>query len=155
MIDYIQEDGGRADAGFRGSTGDCVVRAIAIASGEEYQVVYDTMAAHMRKHGYVATGNAYQQKPKAGKTKKRPRSALNIQHDVLRFFGFEKVKLPQGARPTYTEAHRRYGNCIVSTTKHMAALVDGALRDLFDGRTYEYENMAGERKAMSVWVRRA
>ena len=57
-------------------------------------------------------------------------------------------------RLTYTEAHRKHGDCIVGTTKHKAALVDGALRDTFDGRTYEWDVETRERKAQSVWVRR-
>ena len=43
-------------------------------------------------------------------------------------YGFRKIRLPAGERPTYTEAHLRYGDCIVGTTKHVAAIVDGALR---------------------------
>lgn len=34
-------DGGRAAAGYKGSTGDCVVRSIAIATGRPYQEIYD------------------------------------------------------------------------------------------------------------------
>jgi len=36
-------DGGRAAAGYKGTTGDCVVRSIAIASGLPYQEVYDEL----------------------------------------------------------------------------------------------------------------
>ena len=38
---FIQTDGGRADAGYKGSTGDCVTRAIAVANEMDYQEVYD------------------------------------------------------------------------------------------------------------------
>ena len=34
-------DGGRAAAGYKGQAGDCVVRSIAIATGMNYQKVYD------------------------------------------------------------------------------------------------------------------
>jgi hypothetical protein len=34
-------DGGRTAAGYRGKTGDCVVRSIAIATGLPYQQIYD------------------------------------------------------------------------------------------------------------------
>jgi hypothetical protein len=42
---WIWHDGGRAGAGFVGSTGDCVVHAIAIATGKEYREVYDAIYA--------------------------------------------------------------------------------------------------------------
>lgn len=35
------DDGGRAAAGYKGTTGDCACRAIAIASGRPYQEIYD------------------------------------------------------------------------------------------------------------------
>ena len=52
---------------------------------------------------------------------------------------------------------------MVSTTRHVCALVGGALRDTFDGRTYLFSEITRpgynpsevrERKAMSVWVGR-
>jgi hypothetical protein len=42
-MEFVYDDGGRAAAGFKGSTGDCVVRAIAIASGKPYREVYDAL----------------------------------------------------------------------------------------------------------------
>ena len=40
-MEWIYDDGGRAKAGFKGKTGDCVCRAIAIATGKPYKEVYD------------------------------------------------------------------------------------------------------------------
>ena len=40
---FVYDDGGRAAAGFKGKTGDCVCRAI--ATGEPYQEVYDALNA--------------------------------------------------------------------------------------------------------------
>ena len=160
MIDYRFDDGGRAAAGYRGKTGDCVVRAIAICAREDYRAVYATMAEHMKLNGYAASGNAYATRERNRKAPRRrgQLSARRVQDRVLKAYGFRKVRLPAGERPTYTEAHHRYGDCIAGTTKHVAAIVGGALRDTFDGRTYEWATESGvetrERKAQSVWVRR-
>ena len=43
-MEYVFDDGGRACAGYRGATGDCVTRAIAIAMELPYQDVYTAMA---------------------------------------------------------------------------------------------------------------
>jgi hypothetical protein len=40
-MDFVFHDGGRAAAGYKGMTGDCVTRSIAIATGKTYQEVYD------------------------------------------------------------------------------------------------------------------
>jgi hypothetical protein len=39
-MQVIYDDGGREDAGFVGEAGDCVTRAIAIATGVPYKLVY-------------------------------------------------------------------------------------------------------------------
>jgi hypothetical protein len=53
-IGYIKDDGGREAAGYEGDAGDCVCRAIVIASGRPYREVYDRLAE----------GNATQRKTK-------------------------------------------------------------------------------------------
>ena len=173
MIDYHYDDGGREAAGYRGRTGDCVVRAIAVCARQDYRAVYLTMAEHMKRNGYAASGNAYaiRERTRRAPRRKGQITVRRVQDHVLELYGFRKVRLPAGARPTFTEAHQRYGDFIVGTTKHVAAVVDGALRDTFDGRTYEWAKprtesgwdvfrpaaQAGvetrERKAQSVWVR--
>lgn len=49
MIGFTYNDGGRADAGFKGDTRDCVVRAVAIATGKPYQEVYDAINEHAQR----------------------------------------------------------------------------------------------------------
>ena len=46
-LPYTYDDGGRLAAGFKGDTGDCVPRAIAIATGLPYREVYDALAERM------------------------------------------------------------------------------------------------------------
>ena len=42
---FQYDDGGRAAAGFRGDAGDCVTRAIAIATRQGYLTVYNSLNA--------------------------------------------------------------------------------------------------------------
>ena len=155
MIGYIYDDGGRKDAGYKGTTGDCVVRAAAIISATDYREMYGMMAD--------ANANSAQRAKRQGvKRGYAKRTAANgVAKDayvkVFGQIGLVKVRLPKGQRPTYTEAYERYGDCVVTTARHMCAIVGGNLRDLFDGRTYEMESEYGEvevreRKAQSVWV---
>ena len=162
MIGYVYNDGGRAAANYRGDTGDCVVRAIAIAGDYDYRHVYDAMGEAMREAGWARSGNAYALARGRTRTRGQPH-ARDVQHQVIQEFGFVKAPFVRGPRPTYTEAHERHGICIAKTTKHVAALRDGALQDTFDGRVYDYgaeydgagnyvRRLAGERKAMTIWV---
>ena len=43
MTQFTFNDGGRADAGFKGQTGDCVTRAIAIVAQKPYMEVYEAL----------------------------------------------------------------------------------------------------------------
>ena len=142
-------------AGYKGDAGDCLARAIVIATIGDYKTVYKHIAQTMKKHGYPASADFYT----IGKKKRGKRSPRQLQDDILIDYGFHKVSLGRGTRPTYTEAHLEFGNCIVTTTKHFAALVDGAVRDTFDERTYDWWDderevlELRERKARSIWIR--
>ena len=165
-LGFLLSDGGRAASGRKGTAGDCVTRAASLllgyrqgldltdqtspAWGEVYDSTYRQLAAANKATVTV---------PKGGR-----RSARDGLHRAVYVpvftgdFGFSKVKLPQGPRPTWRQAHHLYGNCVVSTAKHIAALVEGALCDLWDGRFYDWldqdtgEVETRERKAMSVFA---
>ena len=150
MIGYQYHDGGRLSAGYKGNdAGDCVVRALAIATGGDYRELYREMARA--------------NKDVSGKRSARNGVGIKAYGPVYERHGFVKVKLPRGAKPTYTEAYETYGDCIVHTTRHICAIVGGKLRDTFDGRTYQWSESFGERdwitetrerKAQSIWVRK-
>ncbi len=59
-MDFIWNDGGRATSGFVGSAGDCVTRAVAIATGLAYRDVYSTIGKRTAKspRGGVETSAA-------------------------------------------------------------------------------------------------
>jgi hypothetical protein len=61
-MDFVFHDGGRAAAGYKGMTGDCVTRSIAIATGKAYQEVYDAL-------------NQLAQAERAGKRKRKRSSS--------------------------------------------------------------------------------
>ena len=44
IMEFNFNDGGRADAGYKGRTGDCVTRAVAIAAELPYKQVYERLA---------------------------------------------------------------------------------------------------------------
>ena len=48
-MDFVWNDGGRSACGFVGTTGDCVARAIAVATGRHYRDVYDELGKRSLK----------------------------------------------------------------------------------------------------------
>ena len=48
-MNFVWNDGGRSASGFVGTTGDCVTRAIAVATGRSYREVYDELGQRALK----------------------------------------------------------------------------------------------------------
>ena len=120
----IVDDGGRAAAGFKGATGDCVTRAIAIAAEMDYVTVYDALntmtAAHRRvgKQGSARTGI-----PKA------------ITREYLATLGWRWT--PTMGIGTGCTVHARRdelpsGRLVLKLSKHCVAMIDGVIHDTYD-----------------------
>jgi hypothetical protein len=114
-------DGGREEAGFKGQTGDCVVRAIAIASGIDYQTVYDEIAERNKRAG--------------GKRSARDGTHRKVFRPYLQELGFKWT--PVMGIGTGTTMHLREdevpgGTIICSLSRHIVAVIDGVVHDTFD-----------------------
>src|SRR3990167_4982747 len=114
-MEHIQDDGGRAAAGYKGTTGDCVVRAIAIATEKPYQSVYDDLFA-LNQH---QKGKLRGASPRDGGTKTAPirkyMESLGWKFTPTMGFGTGcKVHLRTDELPT--------GRIIVRLSKHLAAV---------------------------------
>lgn len=124
---FVYDDGGRADAGYKGRTGDCVCRAIAIAAERPYKEVYDLI-------------NEY---AKTERTGKRKRGVSNARTGVYKatirkvaeHYGFKWVptmKIGQGCRVHLSAEELPSGRLIVSLSKHETAVIDGVIHDTYD-----------------------
>ena len=150
MIEFILNDGGRRASGRKGKTGDCLIRAIAIAGSLDYDLVYKRAAMIYKVAGYCRTGNALA--IGRNKVKRSVKHAQETQRSILREFGFEKVRMRSRTKPTMTQAWHKYGDCIVTITGHICALKDGALQDTMDIREYMWDDGWRQRKVGSIWT---
>lgn len=128
MIEFQYNDGGRESAGYKGNTGDCVTRAIAIASGRDYQEVYDA----------IALGIKSQRKTKNTKGKS-PRDGVYITRkwfkDYMAELGFvwtPTMTIGSGCKVHLNSDELPDGRLVVQVSKHSAAVIDGVLHDIFD-----------------------
>lgn len=131
-IEHVYNDGGRAEAGFKGKTGDCVVRSIAIASGISYKEVYDALAI----------GNE-QQRP--GKSKRKSIGKRTASQgiftsrkwfkDYMKAIGFEWVptmRIGQGCTVHLAASELPMGKLVVFVSKHATAVIDRICHDVYD-----------------------
>lgn len=145
---FKKDDGGRAAAGgdeafpmlYRGSDGDCSVRALCILTGAPYAECHSRIMKWPRRRRWDAIDETYAE------------------------LGLRRIELkPRGSKgyPTLTEAHREYGNMIamVATERsdgrritHATAVVDGVLRDAWDCRVRRDHPSAIAEKARVVYT---
>lgn len=120
---FVATDGGRATAGFTGTApGDCVVRAWAVALERPYRDVYDEL------HTLQRAMRVKNPSPRDGMTKK-----------ACRRYASENgwVWTPTMAIGSGCTVHLRGdelpdGRLVVSVSKHLCAVIDGVVHDLYD-----------------------
>jgi len=146
MENFVFDDGGRKAAGFKGNTGDCVVRAIAITSGLPYKEVYKELTERNRQ--FVSKYKDQQRKGKPTKNAKIAEKLVNRGYTVrggvykevyepyLKQLGYNwhpamsigtgcKIHLHREELPTS-------GRLILCVSRHLTAYVNGTLHDTYD-----------------------
>ncbi len=117
-------DGGRSVA-FKGKSGDCVTRAVSIASGLPYSEVYAALSIQCRSE--------------RASTK---RSARNGVHTKRKWFkawmhalGWRwtpTMQIGSGCKVHLRDGELPQGRLIVSLSKHYCAVIDGVIHDTSD-----------------------
>ena len=121
------DDGGRADAGFKGTAGDCACRAIAIATQHPYHEVYDLL-------------NAYAKGEHKGKKKKSISNARTGVYrscidKVMEHYGWTWVptmRVGEGCKVHLRAEELPKGRLVVRVSKHVVAVIDGVIHDTYD-----------------------
>lgn len=116
-MDFIWNDGGRSASGFVGTTGDCVTRAIAIATGRAYREVYDEL------------GDRALKSPRNGIAVEISSEYLAernwLRHDVAGLVLFVASDVPKGPVIVHiTDERGRSG--------HLCTLIDQVVHDTWD-----------------------
>jgi len=126
---YEYDDGGREAAGWKGTGGDCVVRAVAIATGRPYQEVYDR----------CAEGNKNSPGSFSSRGRRTALHGVAVKEkwfkDYMKELGFEWVVAPYGQVHVRSDSLPQQGSFMLEVGNHYAAYVDGVLRDTWDCST--------------------
>ncbi len=124
-MELIRDDGGRASAGFQGATGDCVVRAVAIATGRPYQEVYDSMWDGSKKLKLLRERG---ESPREGVRRK-------VYDKYLRSIGWSwtpTMSIGSGCKVHLKREELPGGRIIARLSRHLVAVVDGKIHDTYD-----------------------
>jgi hypothetical protein len=124
-MDFVYNDGGRQAAGFKGAADDCVVRAIAIATGKPYRVVYDELNARSKK----------ERTRKGSPSSSRTGVRRKVYEPYLKELGWQWtpcMQVGQGCKTHLRSDELPKGNLIVAVSKHMTAVLNGVMHDTHD-----------------------
>ena len=146
MPEWIYNDGGRKAAGYKGDTGDCVTRAIAIAGRMDYRSAYNMVsehASHERAH-----------KQRKGKSSARTGVYKPTTKRIMKALGWEwtpTMKIGSGCTVHLRADELPSGRIVCVVSKHLVAVVDGVVFDTHDPRrggkrcVYGYWSVPGTR----------
>lgn len=143
-FNFVFDDGGREDAGYKGMAGDCVVRSVAIATGEDYKTIYEAMWAIVRRQREAGVKGADKVSPRSGV----PRG---VYEQYLFENGWEwhtQMRVGQKARTHVLPYELPREDVIVRLSGHMSAIVNGEIHDTFD------PSREGTRTVYGFFVRR-
>jgi hypothetical protein len=134
-IAFVLDDGGRAAAGYKGATNDCAVRAIAIATGLPYAMIYAGICAYARR-----------ERPRRRCERSHPRTG--VWPGTVRW-----LLVALGWQWTPARVHLRAdelpsGPVICRIAEHYCAVVDGVLHDTQDWSSN------GQRAVYGYWTRK-
>jgi hypothetical protein len=128
VIHWTFNDGGRAAAGFKGTTGDCAVRAIAIACEMPYVEAYALVNEHCARE--------VPSKSRRGKSAARTGIHTPVMHACMRGLGWRWVATvrpgDRSPRMHVTPEELPQGRVILRLSKHFAASLDGVIHDTED-----------------------
>jgi hypothetical protein len=122
---FIKDDGGRADAGYVGTAGDCVTRSIAIATEIPYAEVYDALAEGML--------NSRGRHRTRGRRSARSGVFRNVYEPYLQSHGWiwtPTMQIGQGCTVHLREDELPGGRLVVAVSKHVTAVIDGVIHDM-------------------------
>lgn len=127
VINFQYNDGGRAEATYRGRARDCVARAIAIASDKPYQEVYDAI-------------NEVAKSERRGMNKRKISSSRGgvFRHTYeayllsLGFVWFPTMTVGSGCTVHLRADELPEGRLVVSLSRHLSAVIDRVVHDVYD-----------------------
>lgn len=141
---FVYCDGGRAEAGFKGDTGDCVVRAIAIATEIPYPEVYNALNT-------LAKG----ERPSARRKRSASRSGVwrRTYERYLKSVGWKWVpcmSIGTGCKVHLRASELPSGRIITRLSKHLCAVIDGIIYDTHDPREKEWMRFGEDGRTIPI-----
>lgn len=126
-MEWVYDDGGRSRYFKAEHVGDCVCRAVAIATGRDYKQVYDDINRLAKSE---RTG-----KRKRGRSSARDGVYKGTIRKLMAEYGWEWVptmQIGQGCKVHLRAEELPSGPLVVNVSTHTTAVIDGVCHDTYD-----------------------
>ena len=117
-MNYVFNDGGRQQAGYKGRVGDCGARAIAIAFKTDYVTAYKLVA-------YANSNMGYAHSARNGVRK-------DVYDQILQALGWKWYPAPKFVGRKAKCSDMPKGRVIARQAHHFVAVIDGIPHDTWD-----------------------
>ena len=133
---FQYDDGGRKSAGFKGAAGDCVVRAIAIATETPYADVYRDLGCAV---AYYSEGHRDRVAKRVQRKGVSVRDGVSrkVYEEFLAKRGWKwtpTMQIGSGCRVHLTDGELPMGRIVVKVSRHLTAVIDGVIHDTHDSQ---------------------
>ena len=127
-MNFVYDDGGRADAGFKGKADDCVCRSLAIATERPYKEIYDLI----NKYGKAERASKCYARSSA-RTGVRPGTVKKILAD-LGWKWVPTMQIGSGCQVHLRDEDLPYPipRIIVNVSGHITTVIYGVVHDTYD-----------------------
>jgi hypothetical protein len=135
---WTYDDGGRAVAGYKGEAGDCVARAITIATGKPYCEVYEALRSELKEYAGGHRDRVARRIARGGgRLGTTPRNGVDrkVYGRYLQSLGWRWVatmKIGSGCTTHLRADELPAGRLIVDISRHVTAMIDGVIHDTHD-----------------------
>lgn len=124
---FQYNDGGRKEAGYKGTTGDCVVRSISIATRKPYKEVYNALNLLGRQERICKSRIKYSN-ARTGVYRKSYQKYL----ESLGWKWIPTMFIGSGCKVHLDANELPGGKLIVRLSRHITAVIDGVVNDIFN-----------------------
>lgn len=141
-MEWVYDDGGRSKY-FKGEhVGDCVCRAITIATGMDYKKVYD----ELQRRSKLETETQLKHHRRGKRSSARNGVFRETWKEFLADLGWEKhstCEFGKGVQCHLTADELPSGIVIVEVARHLVCVIDGVVHDTYDSSCKQYYDTFG------------
>lgn len=137
MSNFTFCDGGREEAGFKGFTGDCVIRAICIATGSDYATVYKEIGQASKNYMETRNDKVARALRRSGTSPRKGvfRQVYESYLESLGWVWIPMMKVGSGCKVNLDgDQFKQLGitKAVCAVSKHLTTMIDGTVYDTYD-----------------------